>query len=255
MYIEKMLEFLRNFSTQLACKFFTLTFVGFVHQRIVCSKHCVLCNDGSSRKNYWKEVHNSTWVISRWWLKQIFATLSHLPLSFSYFTSAKLCFWTLRLTAHSASTLIRPCGSLEQQQQSLRKLPQFFMLPLSNSGRCRKVQGENQSQGRFFTDIQQWSHRRHHLQQDVDGREEHTATLATSSHVGNYLGDIKISFLLDCFHWLPKYSVTYLISHFLCVTYLLTKKAPDYYLLISRLYFIQSNLTISSNFFSEEKRS
>ena len=39
MYIEKMLEFLRNFSTQLACKFFTLTFVGCVHQRIV---YCVM---------------------------------------------------------------------------------------------------------------------------------------------------------------------------------------------------------------------
>ena len=34
-----MLEFLRNFSTQLACKFFTLTFVGCVHQRIV---YCVM---------------------------------------------------------------------------------------------------------------------------------------------------------------------------------------------------------------------
>ena len=42
MYFEiklAMLEFLRNFSTQLACKFFTLTFVGCVHQRIV---YCVM---------------------------------------------------------------------------------------------------------------------------------------------------------------------------------------------------------------------
>ena len=44
-YVEikpAMLEFLRNIITQLACKFFTLTFVGCVHRRIVCSKHCVM---------------------------------------------------------------------------------------------------------------------------------------------------------------------------------------------------------------------
>ena len=149
MYIEKMLEFLRNFSTQLACKFFTLTFVGCVHQRIV---YCVMMVPLVKIIEK-KFITPHEWFHADDWNKYL------LPFFFYHFpfhtlhtlhTSTKLCFWTLSSTAYSASILIRPCGSLEQQQQSLRKLPQFFMLPLSNFWSMQKSTGWKPKSGTIF---------------------------------------------------------------------------------------------------------
>ena len=144
MYIEKMLEFLRNFSTQLACKFFTLTFVGCVHQRIV---YCVMMVPLVKIIEK-KSITPHEWFHADDWNKYL------LPFSFYHFP-----FHTLHLRnyvfepyvlQHSASILIRPCGSLEQQQQSLRKLPQFFMLPLSNFWSMQKSTGWKPKSGTIF---------------------------------------------------------------------------------------------------------